>query len=181
MSRLTLGVRNALLSKHKLFGRREYKLAKSRLLEDEYIKDTVYGSYQGGKGLLVVTNKRVMVVDKRPFFDYVEEAPHNLIDHLDYVSAPIGSTLTIRLNKTFFRFRSYNEAKMRNTYGVLQFELAKDTSSPYELSQVDTALEPSQKVIKPLRRRARRHPAWSPHNPIMTGVISTSGVQLSDD
>lgn len=182
MSKVPISVRNVLLSKHKIFGRKEYKLAKSRLLKDEYIKDSVYGSYQGGNGLLVVTNKRVLVVDKRPFFDYIEDASHDQTSHLNYFNTGMTGTLHLRINKTFFKFRSYNESKLRNIYSLLQFELKKEKEvRPYRLSDIESVAEPRTRMIRPLRRRIRRHPGWNPHNPIMMGVIQRSGVSVTKE
>lgn len=181
MSKVPTSIRNVLLSKHKLLGRKEYQLVKKRLLDDEYIKDSVYGSYQGGTGILVLTNKRVMIVDKRPFFDYIEQADYDSVSHLLYLNTSYGAALQIRLNKTYFKFRSFNEAKIRNMYGLIQFELEKGKNKKQQLPQFNTFPEKTKKVIRPLRRRARRHPAWRPHNPIMMGVITSSGIRISKD
>lgn len=182
MSSLRFSIRNALLSKHKVLGRKEYKLAKSRLLKDEYIKETLYGSYQGGSGLLVATNKRVMLLDRRPFFDYVEEADAKSVNHLSYRQEPFMSLLHIKLNNTYFRIKSYNESKIRSIFETIQSVV----SPAGELQTFDmphTVIHniSEEAIVKPLHRRHKKHPAWSPHNPIMMGVMSSSGVRMTED
>lgn len=182
MSKLPVSIRSLLLSKHRVFGRREYKLVKSRLEDNEYIKDSLYGAYQGGSGIVVATNKRMMLVDKRPFFDYIEESSYKDIQHLNYLNTSVGGALTFKINDTYFVFRSFKDMKVRSMFELLQAQVARrDKSSAYELAEIDTSGIGNEKIIKPLRRRVRKHPAWSPHNPIMTRVMTTSGVRLSED
>lgn len=48
----------------KLLGRKEIKELPSILWEDENIERLVQGFYNGGLGILVATNKRLIFVDK---------------------------------------------------------------------------------------------------------------------
>lgn len=181
MARAGRSIRDVLLSKHIVLGRKEYKLVRQKLLDGEYIKDSLYGSYQGGSGLLVVTNQRVIIIDRRPFFDYIEDADHKSMDYLLIKSELIGATIHFRINRTFFRFRSFNTQRTKDFYSLLSSVAGDIETNTTDIQPVfkKNYSQITNRRVKPLRTRHHKHPAWSPHNPIMMSVITNSGVSLN--
>jgi len=66
-------------------GKKEIKELPNILWQDEKIEKLTVGFYNGGSGILVATNKRVVFVDKGLFFGLrVEDFPYDKISSIEY-------------------------------------------------------------------------------------------------
>lgn len=68
----------------KFFARKEIKELPKILWENETIENMAQGNYEGSSGLLVVTNKRLVFVDKGFFKLKVEDFPYIKISSIQY-------------------------------------------------------------------------------------------------
>ncbi len=91
------------------------------LLPDEQIFEIVNGFYDGGFAILVATDIRVLLVDKKPFnYLTVEDLRFDMINEIDYSHRFIGSNITIATGNRNLVFHSYNKARLRKLIGHVQ-------------------------------------------------------------
>ena len=81
---------------HKWWGRREIKELPNILWEDEKVERVVQGTYGGGQGLLVGTNKRLVFIDKGMLGGVkVEDFPYDKITSIQYSTGLVFGKITI--------------------------------------------------------------------------------------
>jgi Bacterial PH domain/Short C-terminal domain len=90
----------------KFLGRKEIKELPSILWEDEHIERLIQGTYSGGNGLLVATNKRLVFVDKGMTKLKVEDFPYDKISSIQYKTGMLLGEIVI--------FSSGNKAEIKN-------------------------------------------------------------------
>jgi hypothetical protein len=79
----------------RLLGRKEIKELPSILWEDESVEKIVQGFYDGGVGVLVATNKRLVFVDKRMTGIRVEDFPYGSISTIQYKTGMLMGKITV--------------------------------------------------------------------------------------
>lgn len=71
------------------------------LMDDEKIISLACGRYFGSFALLVATDQRLLLIDKRVFFMTIEDTRYDMISEIDYNSQVHNATVTIyTMNKT---------------------------------------------------------------------------------
>lgn len=95
------------------FGRSEFRELKKILADNETIEHLVYGFYNGGRGILVATNKRILLIDKRSFFVNVEEFMYGLLQSASLETRSMLSQITIKSPNSRLIFRTISDAKLR--------------------------------------------------------------------
>ncbi len=76
------------------------------LMDDEEIISLACGRYYGSFALLVATDKRLLLVDKRVFFTSIQDTRYDMISEIDYNSQALGSTVTIHTMNKIHKFNS---------------------------------------------------------------------------
>ncbi len=70
------------------------------IIEGETIKHATSGRYQGGIALLIATDQRILVIDKKPLFLAVEDMRYDMIAEINY---------SHRLLESMFHVNSFNK------------------------------------------------------------------------
>jgi hypothetical protein len=97
------------------------------LLPDEEIFECVNGLYEGGFALLVATDIRVILVDKKPLnFLSVEDLRFDMINEIDYSHRLMGANICITTGSKTLNFRSYNKERLRKLIGHVQHCMANN-------------------------------------------------------
>jgi hypothetical protein len=120
------------------WGRAEVKELKNVILPDEEIFECVNGFYEGGFALLLATNFRVLLVDKKPLnYLTVEDMRFDNISEIDYSHRVIGANITVSAGDKHLRFTSYNQARLRKLIGHTQHAMAKlkQDASEHQMDQ----------------------------------------------
>ncbi len=108
------------------WGRREVRELPNILLPDEKIFECVNGIYEGGFALLVGTDTRVLLIDKKPLnFLTVEDLRFDMINEIDYNHRLFGAYISITSGDKNLRFRSYNQARLRKLITHVQHCMAE--------------------------------------------------------
>jgi hypothetical protein len=95
------------------------------LIPDEEIFECVNGFYEGGAALLVATNIRVLLIDKKPLnFLTVEDLRYDMINQMDYSHRLFGAHITISVGNKNLNFRSYNKTRLRKLINHVQHCIA---------------------------------------------------------
>lgn len=109
-----------------LINRAEVNELPKILLPDEEIYECVTGYYEGGVALLVATNVRVLLVDKKPFnYLTVEDVRFDMINEMDYSHRLMGAQISISVGSKNLVFRSYNQPRLRKLIGHVQHCIAE--------------------------------------------------------
>lgn len=108
------------------WGRTEVSELPHIILPGEEIYECVNGIYEGGFALLVATDLRVLLVDKKPLnFLTVEDMRFDMISEMDYNHRLMGADIGISAGDKNLRFRSYNQKKLRKLIGHVQHCMAE--------------------------------------------------------
>ncbi|HEX4774982.1 MAG TPA: PH domain-containing protein, partial [Candidatus Saccharimonadales bacterium] len=108
------------------WGRGEAKELHNIILPDEEIYECVNGLYDGGFALLIATDVRVLLVDKKPMsFLTVEDLRFDMINEIDYNHRLFGAYITITTGNKTLIFRSYNKARLRKLISHVQHCMAE--------------------------------------------------------
>ena len=147
----------ALGMQFKLFGRTEVQQLHNIILPGETILHCVYGYYVGGSGLLVATDKRLLLIDQRPLYLHLEELTYDRIHESRIGRKLMQSVLFIRSGSKRLRFRTMSDARMKRLFRFVENKLA----------EVDRDIRDSNAVVRQVNNGYVQHPAWRPHAPHM--------------
>lgn len=141
------------------FGRSEINELRKILEPSEVIRHCARGYYDGGSGILVATNKRLMLIDKRPFYLNLEEMKYELIRDVRFDQKFLQATLMIRTNAKNLMFRSVSDARLR--------QMQQFVSDEISLAKKHFAESLSDSRLSKMDNQKHQHPAWTPHNPML--------------
>ena len=106
--------------------RAEIQELENILLPDETIYECVNGYYEGGVALLVATDIRVLLIDKKPLgFLNVDDMRFDMISDIDYTHRIIGAQININCGMRNLVFKSYNQPRLRKAIGHIQQRMSE--------------------------------------------------------
>lgn len=120
------------------WGRSEAEELPHILLPEEKISECVNGVYEGGFALLVATDVRVLLVDKKPLnYLTVEDLRFDMITEIDYSHRLFGARISISSGSKNMKFTSYNQQRLRKLIGHVQHRMAelKKEQSDHQVDQ----------------------------------------------
>lgn len=108
------------------WGRAEISELPNILLDDEKIFECVNGMYEGGFALLVATNIRLLLIDKKPMkFLTVEDLRFDMINQIDYSHRLMGARINVSAGNKNLRFTSVNQQRLRKLINHIQHRMAE--------------------------------------------------------
>lgn len=111
---------NAIGADFHLWGRAEKRELQHILVEGERITHCLNGKYEGGFAMLCATDRRLLLIDKKPFYLTVEDVRYDMISEVDFSHRLMNATVTIcTVNKKLI-FTSYHNAGLRKLTAFLQ-------------------------------------------------------------
>jgi len=116
------------------WGRTEAKELVNILYDHEELHDLVNGYYDGGFALLVATNIRIILVDKKPLnYLTVEDIRFDMISEIDYSHRLIGAHVNVSTTSNkILKFTSLNQQRLRKTIGHVQHLMAMSKKNETE-------------------------------------------------
>lgn len=107
------------------WGRTEMGELPHVILPDEVIFECVNGIYEGGFALLVATNFRVLLIDKKPMrYLTVEDLRFDMISEIDYSRRLLAAQISISTGTKDLRFISINQPRLRKLINHVQHCMA---------------------------------------------------------
>jgi Bacterial PH domain len=107
----------------RFWGRAELKELADILLPDEIVEHCVNGQYERGFAMLVATNQRVLLIDKKPMYLSLEDVRFDMISEIDYNHRMLNATVFIcTLNKAL-SFTAYNHGRLRKLFHYVQTQV----------------------------------------------------------
>jgi hypothetical protein len=105
----------------RFWGRSEVNELGRILMEDEIIAECVNGEYANGFAMLVTTNHRLLLVDKKPFlYLTVEDYRYEMITEFNYNHRLMNSTINIYTTNKTLTFTSWNQHRLRKLLEYIQ-------------------------------------------------------------
>jgi Bacterial PH domain len=104
----------------RFWGRPEIRELRNILVPGETIAQAVNGRYEGGFALLVVTDHRLLLIDKKPMFLTLEDIRFDMISEIDYSSQLLEGTIRIMTPNRRLSFTGWNQARLRILLNYLQ-------------------------------------------------------------
>lgn len=116
------------------WGRGEVKELSRILANDEIIKQCANGYYMGGFAMLVATDHRLILVDRKPMFLNMEAIWYDKIGQIDYCHRLFNATITISSPNKDLNFTSLNHDRLRQILAFSQQKMiaAKQGDAPEE-------------------------------------------------
>jgi len=115
------------------------------LMHDEKIVALTCGRYFGSFALLVATDQRLLLIDKRVFFMTIEDSRYDMISEIDFNMQVYAANLTIyTMNKTHKFTSVKNKAQLRDLTTYVQRRV-------WEFRQTQPSVD--QPVLPPQTRR----------------------------
>ena len=102
------------------------------LMDDEEIAIAINGYYEGGFGLLVATNLRVLIVDKKPFVLNVEDLRYEMMTEVTYGARLLIADMHIAIPTRTIYFDSWSMTKLHAAMRYIQKHVsqARDGATP---------------------------------------------------
>jgi hypothetical protein len=143
------------------------------LLENEKITKFVSGRYNGGFAILVATQLRLLLIDKKPLYLTVEDIRYDMISEVDIGARMFDATVTVfTVNKKLI-FTSVKQRKLRELTAYVQQRVMEMRS--YQHQDQSYPIQAQEIQLPPLPTSASTHQmtAHVPqiHNPIQ-GVLA---------
>lgn len=104
----------------KLWGRAEIRELSNVLMPEEIIAQATNGSYEGGFAMLVVTNYRVLLIDRKPMMLTIEDIRYDMIAEVDYHNRLMGATVRIFTPMRNLVFNSWSNVRLRKCVNYIQ-------------------------------------------------------------
>lgn len=143
----------------RVFGRAEANELKNILVPGESILQCAYGHYHGGSGLLVATDQRIVLVDKRAFYLNVESMSYDKLNHIDYKQDKLHGVLYIQSGIKRVIFRSMSDARLKEIRKKADEFI--ETLSKNIFSELETENTAKKGAFS---RKPYLNPAWRPHH-----------------
>lgn len=106
------------------------------LMPSEEIVECVSGNYEGGGAFLVVTNERLLLIDKKVLqFLTIEDMRFDKINQIDYSYRLIAAYLNVNSGLKNLKFSSLNKVRLRKLVNYIQVFITE--SKKNETIQID--------------------------------------------
>jgi hypothetical protein len=144
------------------FGRAEIKELKHLLQSGEKVLHCVFGFYQGGSGLLVATERRIMLIDKRPFYLHVEDMLYDTLHTAEVGVSILQASLKLDNGSKKISFRSISDARLKDTKNFVVAMMDASSKDMDGSKSRNIARVVLSKTAKPYL-----NPAWRPRHTIL--------------
>jgi hypothetical protein len=150
------------------------------LMDHEKIVVLACGRYFGSFALLVATDQRLLLIDKRVFFMNLEDTRYDMISEIDFNSQVYSATVTVHtINKTHKFTSIKNRRQLRDLTNYVQLRVMEFRNQQAALMD-GSAVPMSQAQPEPAPRVQVQPAAPAPSAPPLGTSYSYSPV-ISDD
>lgn len=133
----------------RFWGRAEIKELPKILFDNETIMHVMNGRYENGFAVLCATNHRLLLIDKKPLFLFLEDARYEMIAEVDFSHQLLSAELFLRLPTKTLKFISFKPGVLRNLTTFVQqrvMELRFHQGHQEQLTQASPSRFPIQQV-----------------------------------
>ena len=104
----------------RFWGRAELRELANVIMPNEVVEHCVNGQYQGGFAMLVATDQRVLLIDKKPMYLTLEDIRYDMISEVDFNHRMMDANVYICTPNKSLRFIAYNQGRLRKLFHFVQ-------------------------------------------------------------
>ena len=109
--------------RNRFFARPEVKELCHILAPNEVIKHAVNGHYDGGFALFIATDRRLLLIDKKPWFLTMEDIRYDMVSEVDFFARLIDSSVSLNMINKKLHFTTWRQEKMRKMVSYIQYKV----------------------------------------------------------
>lgn len=109
---------------YRFHGKAEVKELANILKVGELVRHCILGFYQGGSALLVATDSRLLLIDKRTFYMNLEDIRYGSIKDVNFSGRLLDASVEICTNNNKLIFRSFADARLNGLCGFVQEKIS---------------------------------------------------------
>lgn len=110
---------------NKYWGRSAAKELCAILWDDEQIVSAVMGRYEAGWALLIATEHRLLLIDKKLWYLTIEDIRYDMLAEVDYSSGVIDAIIKFNTFNKSLAFRSMRQNRLRAMSYYVQHQVRK--------------------------------------------------------
>lgn len=114
----------------KFFGRPEVRELPRILFEGEVIRHLIVGRYEGGWATLCATDRRILLVDKKPFYLTIEDIRYDMVSEVQYDHRLLDASVRLGTVHKTISFLSYSREKLRDLTTYAQEQVMHVRAQP---------------------------------------------------
>lgn len=131
------------------FCRPELRELQHILMDNERIVHCVVGRYSGGFAVLIATEMRLLLIDKKPLYLTVEDIRYDMISEVDVSSRLFDATVTVFTVNRQLAFSSTRQGHLRELVKFVQQRVMEIRQYGQEVSQPMQIFQPQVTQIQP--------------------------------
>ena len=156
--------------------RAELKELPKILFRGEQIEHIVTGRYEGGYALLVATNNRVLLIDKKPFYLTLEDVRYDMISDVLFYHRLLNATVRLgNMNKTIV-FTAYNHNKIRELTAYIQEQVMTNRQRSVQPQEIHNHYGEQQQPSMQQVYATEADPELEATTPILTSMQPAASV-----
>lgn len=160
----------------RLWGRTEVHELTNILMPQEVIAQCVNGYYEGGFGMLCVTNHRLILIDRKPLFLTLEDIRFDMISEVDYYFGLMSATVRVMTPNQTLRFSSLNQIRLRKLATMTQEHVLKQRNQQYLQYQFHQA----RQQYRPTSQYQIDESNWVPSRTVPVRKIASLALRAQD-
>lgn len=162
----------------RFLGRPELRELPKIMFEGEVIRHLTIGRYEGGWATLCATDRRVLLVDKKPFYLTIEDIRYDMVSDVQYNHRLIDATVRLGTVHKTISFLGYNHDKLRALTNYVQEQVMHVRAQPGVATEPGSALQTDtlmhrgrDPIVTAVLDGAQEQRPRLPINPYKTPVI----------
>lgn len=161
-----LGVNNRFL------GKAEIKELRHVLTDDEIITNAVNGRYDNGFCLIVATDHRLLLIDRKMWFLSMEDVRFDMITEVDYCARLLDATLSVRTINKVMRVTAFKQKLLRELTSYLQARVMELRHMAVQAQQEQAmAAQPVSYTLQPISYAAVAPAAPAPQQSVALAAV----------
>ena len=105
---------------YRFWGAPEIRELPKILFDNETIRHAINGRYRGGFAMLVSTDIRVLLIDKKPLFLTLEDIRYDMVSDVMFNHRLLNASIIIGTVHNSFTFVGFNSTNLRNMTNFIQ-------------------------------------------------------------
>jgi hypothetical protein len=132
----------AIGAEFRFWGRAEKRELQHILVEGETIHHCLNGRYEGGFAMLCATDRRLLLIDKKPLYLTLEDVRYDMLSEVDFSHRLVDATVKVCTVNKVVMFTSFRNMELRKLTVYVQNRVM-------EIRQQGTLQQPQQAAPVP--------------------------------
>jgi hypothetical protein len=121
------------------WGKAELRELEHILTPGEKMSHCVKGHYEGGYAVLCATDRRILLIDKKPFSLTLEDVRYDLVSEVDFSHRLLDATIRIFTGAKTVHFTSMNGKALRKLTAYVQDRVMATRQAPLQVTAAASA------------------------------------------